>query len=151
MLSGRLVGTPNAQWAKEKWDGISGILLAVINARNLKFQIKLSDWRGTQDLFEKSAYKSEMEIAIKSEPYKNRYGGVWATDSNGGMAIWVCGWQAIQRTISQAPFWLCRGENKYIVFMYVYSCYAPLNMTMSELVEGGYNFREFQLEISCFS
>ena len=95
-------------------------------------QINLNHCRVAQDLLEQTIYESDVEIAIISEPYRNRHGGVWVIDSSGGAAIWACGRQAIQ----------CTGNQTYSGFVwakingvYVYSCYAPPSLTLPEFEE----------------
>ncbi|CAD7087980.1 unnamed protein product [Hermetia illucens] len=82
-----------------------------------------------QDLLEQTTFESEMEIAIISEPYRNRHGGVWVTDSTDGAAIWACGRQAIQCTASQAASGFVWAK---ISGVYVFSFYAPPSLTLSE-------------------
>ncbi|CAD7081162.1 unnamed protein product [Hermetia illucens] len=93
----------------------------------LREQISLK--RVAQDLLEQATFESEMEIAIISEPYRHRHGGIWVKDSTGGAAIWACGRQAIQCTASQAGSGFVWAK---ISGVYVYSCYAPPSLTLSE-------------------
>ncbi|CAD7081762.1 unnamed protein product [Hermetia illucens] len=96
----------------------------------MKFiQLNLNHCRVTQDLLEQTLFESEMEIAIISEPYRHRYGGIWVTDSTGGVAIWACGRQTVQCTASQAASGFLLAK---ISCVYVYRCYAPIISTLSE-------------------
>nr|XP_036677992.1 uncharacterized protein LOC118879114 [Drosophila suzukii]XP_036678154.1 uncharacterized protein LOC118879394 [Drosophila suzukii] len=47
--------------------------------------------RATQDLLAQTVIEQQAEVAILSEPYKDKHEGVWQRSSDGRAAIWSCG------------------------------------------------------------
>jgi len=63
----------------------------MINRMVKVLQLNLNYCRAAQDLLAQTVIKQQAEVAILSEPYKDKHEVVWQHSSDGGAAIWSCG------------------------------------------------------------
>ncbi|KAH8361966.1 hypothetical protein KR200_009776, partial [Drosophila serrata] len=86
-------------------------------------QLNLNHCRAAQDLLTQTVREVGADVAIISEPYRVREGGVWAKDRSGKAALWLCGDGLRQMSNILAADGFVRAE---IGGYHIYSCYlAP--------------------------
>ena len=92
-------------------------------------QINLNHCEAAQDLLAQTIREKNIDVAILSEPYRNRGGSVWVKDQTGQAALWTCGEQAFQEIMEHPEEGFIRAKVKGI---HIYSCYAPPSATLVE-------------------
>lgn len=94
-------------------------------------QLNLNHCEAAQDLLGQTVYELDIDVAILSEPYKNRKEVSWVSDTTGKCAIWSCGStpKHLAIALSTAGFVCARLNN-----LYVYSCYIPPSTDLASFI-----------------
>jgi len=92
-------------------------------------QLNLNHCRAAQDLLAQTVIEQQAEVAILSEPYKDKHEGVWQRSSDGRAAIWSCGQPPGHLSQRASRTGYTRAKIKGITF---YSCYIAPSAHISE-------------------
>ncbi|KAH8286442.1 hypothetical protein KR054_009146, partial [Drosophila jambulina] len=100
-------------------------------------QLNLNHCRSAQDLLLQTANEQDIDVAIRSEPYRPKP-EVWQQSANGGAAIWSCGQPPghLSQRASRSGY----ARSKFQATT-IYSCYLAPSLPIEE-------FREIVQEIA---
>ncbi|KAH8404213.1 hypothetical protein KR215_011102, partial [Drosophila sulfurigaster] len=92
-------------------------------------QLNLNHCAAAHDLLQQAVRDDSADVAIISEPYRAVTGSVWAADTTGKAAIWVCGKSPLQFGHEHAARGFVRAK---IGGTWVYSVYLAPSLSLEE-------------------